>query len=312
MKQLFNVVVFGFIFLIHNLSYAESTCISDGQWFIPSNNQTLDTDTYLKQVKNKGIILLGEHHENRDHHVWQLNLIKHFFQKQKSMAIGLEMVPRRLQSVLDEWNTGRLTKKEFIEKIEWETIWAYNFEDYFPLFQFAKSNQIPLLAINVNKDLLKMVRQVGWENIPENHRDGIDNPATPSRDYVRQLAVSFQRHFSDPSKLTKEAFLRFVQQQQLWDRAMAETISKAKKEFELIVGLMGSWHIINLYGVPHQLTSLGATEIETLVPWDEHLQCEELTPKFASAIFGTTSKSNISNLNNTSVKKNPVHITNAD
>ena len=271
-------------------SFSQETCIPENQWFSPSTGQISPFDEYLSHMPNKGIILLGEHHENAAHHQWQLNVLSALYKKESNMAIGLEMFPQYLQPVLDDWIDNKIDKEAFIQQSQWNEIWAYEFSDYLPLFEFAQKNHIPLIAINVQKTLLQMVRKVGWENIPKDHRQGISNPATPSKNYVRQLAASFQRHFEPGTKINKKSFLKFIEQQLLWDRAMAQGLAKNTSKYPLIVGLLGSWHIINGFGVPHQLKDLEQDKITSLIPWDEHLDCQSISDQFADAIYGTANQ----------------------
>ena len=53
-------------------------------------------------------------------------------------------------------------------------------------------------------------------------------------------------------------FQRFVEAQLTWDRAMAEALAGAKRTFSdaTIVGVLGSGHVQDGYGVPHQLKDL--------------------------------------------------------
>ena len=281
-------VAFIFLLIISTPNFAQNSCIPENKWFIPKTGEISTFTEYVSQIPNSGIILLGEHHENVAHHQWQLKTLSALYKKEPNMAIGLEMFPQYLQNVLDDWVNNKIDKKTFIELSQWDEIWAYEFDDYLPLFEFARKNHIPLIAINVQKSLLQMIRKVGWKNIPENHRQGISDPAQPSKNYVRQLAVSFQRHFDPDKKINKKSFLKFVEQQLLWDRAMAQGLAKNTSKYPLIVGLLGSWHIINGFGVPHQLKDLNQKQIVSFVPWDEHLDCETISDQFADAIYGAS------------------------
>lgn len=267
---------------------AQNQCIPENQWFEPKTGELYSFNDYVSQLPTQGILLLGEHHENPAHHRWQLAVLKANYKNQPNMAIGLEMFPQYLQGLLDDWVNHEIDTETLLKRSQWDQIWAYDFQDYLPIFHFARKNKIPLLAINVQKSLLKMVRDVGWKNIPEDHRQGITDPAKPSKDYLRQLAVSFRRHYDPAVKVDKNAFFRFVEQQLLWDRAMAEGLAKHKSTYPLIVGMLGSWHIINGFGVPHQLTSIGHNNITSLIPWDENLDCSSISSQFSNAIFGTS------------------------
>jgi len=282
-----KLLVFILLFIFSGFCYAQSSCIPEDQWFTPKTGDITPFKDYISHIPTQGFILLGEHHENLAHHQWQLNVLNAMHKKQPNMAIGLEMFPQYLQDVLDEWVNKKIDKETFIQRSQWDEIWAYDFNHYLPLFEFARDKKIPLIAINIQKALLKMSRDVGWKNIPVDHRQGITDPAKPSKNYLRQLAVSFRRHFEPNTKIDKQAFSRFVEQQLLWDRAMAQGLARNKTDYPLIVGILGSWHIINGFGVPHQLRDLGQNNIVSFVPWDEHLDCESISDQFADAIFGS-------------------------
>jgi S1-C subfamily serine protease len=75
---------------------------------------------------------------------------------------------------------------------------------------------------------------------------------------------------------------------QLWDRAMAQAIAQRRKGADppLVIGIMGSGHLRNGFGVPHQLRDLGIANPAVLLPWDADSDCNALTPDLADAVFG--------------------------
>src|SRR3569623_721063 len=89
-------------------------------------------------------------------------------------------------------------------------------------------------------------------------------------------------------KVEQQAFQRFVDGQQLGERAMAEGLAGvAKREHApLVVGVMGTGHIAHNFGVPHQLKALGISDASVLIPWDDQIGCDDLVPGFADAVFG--------------------------
>ena len=280
--------------IIGQSSYA-SQCVPDGQWLIPKTGHVLKQYEFIDHLPSEGVLLLGEHHSNSAHHRWQLEIIKSLNKNQPNMTIGLEMFPRRLQPVLDQWVNGELDKYEFRELSEWDSVWSFNFDDYYPIFRYAQTNQIPLVALNVSQKLLDKVGESGWHRIPQHEREGISDPARPSRAYAEKLAVSFKRHRPQTRTIDKIGFKRFVQKQLLWDRAMAEGIANTyqQNQNQLVVNLMGSWHIIGGHGVPYQLKALGVERTLKLVPWDDNLSCEDVNRQFADAIYGTNQQSSI-------------------
>ena len=61
-----------------------------------------------------------------------------------------------------------------------------------------------------------------------------------------------------------------------------------KRKNSLVVGIMGTGHILHGFGVPHQLKDLGVNGITTLIPWDTNKSCKQLTDGYADAVFGLT------------------------
>jgi S1-C subfamily serine protease len=122
----------------------------------------------------------------------------------------------------------------------------------------------------------------------------VTRPAPPAEAYVSFLLASFGDHDNEAKKNGKKPdrndpeFRRFVESQQVWDRAIAQKIaeSRAKHPGALVVGVMGSGHVINGFGVPHQLRDLGLKEIATFVPIEKSAECKEFTAGFADAVFG--------------------------
>jgi len=276
-----------------NTNATTENCITEQQWWLPNENKEISRTDLLKNVSSKRAILLGEHHSNEQHHQWHLQTIESLFSIKKDLILGFEMFPRRLQPVLDQWVKGKLTEKEFLQKLDWDSFWGFDVSLYMPIFNFAKNNNLPMRALNVNRSLRDKVRKNGWKAVPENEKEGLSDPATPSVDYLNLLAASYLRHnpliSTDDIKEDGEKFFLFVQGQLLWDRAMAEGVVSATKTIDgsLFIGIMGSWHIINRLGVPHQMASLGLNDAVVLVPWDRHFECTQITASFADAIYGT-------------------------
>ncbi len=268
---------------------APSSCVTPARWQIPSKNKALLSAEFLPEIANRSVVLLGEFHDNYAHHQWQLHTLSALYVLQKEMAIGLEMLPRSAQPVLDQWVAGQLSEEAFLQQVHWYEYW-----------KFAADLYMPIYALNVERSLVKRVSQEGWEAIPVADRQGISNPALPSDAYLEILGASYamhgpgaksHRHESqvDVAALKKDAkFMRFVQGQQLWDRATAQEIKAIhqRQPKVMVVGIMGSGHIMNRYGVPHQLHDLGIADTAILLPWDGDEECDSLTPDVADAIFG--------------------------
>jgi uncharacterized iron-regulated protein len=151
-----------------------------------------------------------------------------------NLVIGFEMFPRRVQPVLDQWVAGSLTAQEFLKQVEWDKVWSFPPHIYLPLFEFARINKIPMRALNVDKKLTRLVAEKGWENVPEEAREGIGHPAPALPEYSEFLREMYKMHektagasATKKGVTTDAGFKGFVDSQLTWDRAMAEALSLA-------------------------------------------------------------------------------------
>ncbi|MDR4517295.1 MAG: ChaN family lipoprotein [Nitrosomonas sp.] len=274
---------------------AQTNCVPLGSWIIPGAGQAAYADVIDRAVGHS-VVLLGETHVNADHHRWQLQVLAAMHAVRPDMVIGFEMFPRRVQPVLDQWVAGELDEKAFLAASEWDRVWNTDPELYLPLFHFARMNRIPMVALNIEPRLRHLVSEKGFHGVPVEQREGLTRPAEPSQAYLDFLMPIYKQHdrkdkkageigFDDPD------FRRFYAGQQLWDRAMAQVLHQVLVTAEngkkpLVVGVMGSGHVVHGYGVPHQLHDLGIKDIATLLPWDTNKSCKQLVTGVADAVFG--------------------------
>jgi len=273
-------------------------CLAPAAWTVPDGEQSHVTGAtaLLSEMAKREVVLLGEHHDQDDHHRWQLQALTALHAQRPDMVIGFEMFPRRVQPALDRWVAGDLTVRQFLEQAEWGKVWDLPADFYLPLFQFARINRIPMVALNVDAKLNKAITAKGWDAVAEGEREGVGRPAPPSRAYRDFLFEIYREHATVGGKETAKAqaadraFGYFVEAQTTWDRAMAEALARhvvagSAPGKPLAVGIMGSGHIRYGHGVPHQLRALGVKDIGTLLPVPFDFDCKELRAGLADAVF---------------------------
>ena len=289
-------------------SSVDKQCVPQGEW-VTSQGKTLDKNNVMNTLSKTKVVLLGEDHDNPEHHRWQLHTMAGIYAYQSNMALGFESFPRSAQKYLDQWVAGEIEEKEFLEAVEWDKVWRFDKDFYMPMFYFARMNKIPMYALNVERKLVSMVSQQGWDSIDEKTREGVTKPASPSLEYLEILAGVYAQHLpkhdspnpheknAENSELSEEefrkimdmpGFRRFVDGQTVWDRAMAEKIHQAitRDKYAIVIGIMGAGHIMGDYGVPHQLNDLGTESISTLMAWDGTIECAELKNGTVDIAYG--------------------------
>jgi hypothetical protein len=120
-------------------------CVPPGQWawLEPGGPHLEAADKALARLARQRVVLLGETHDDAEHHRWQLHTIAGLHALRPRMILAFEMFPRRVQPILDDWIAGRLTDQEFLQRTDWEKVWGYDARLYLPIFQFARMQHIP-------------------------------------------------------------------------------------------------------------------------------------------------------------------------
>jgi len=218
-------------------------------------------------------VLLGEIHTSAADHTWQLRSLETLAQGRRPLVLALEMVPAPRQPILTRFATGQLEEKAFLTEVDWAGVWGHDPALYLPLLRWARQKQVPLLALNVEPEVVRRVRREGWAAIPSAEREGIGHPAPAAEAYRHRLRSAWQAHRSmgvGPGeglpRAEAEDLERFIGSQLLRDRAMAERIAAAHRRdpARLVVALIGLGHLEGGQGVPDQLRHLGLKRILTL------------------------------------------------
>jgi len=268
---------------------AHEACAPVGEWSVPGGGRIAGPEILARAAKAQ-VVLLGESHDNADHHRWELQTVAALAALRPKLVLGFEMFPRRVQGALEPWVAGDLNEEEFLKAADWSKVWGYDAAFYLPLFHFARLNRIPMVALNVERDFVHMVGSKGLDAVPPEKREGVSVPAPASEAYLDRLFASYTLHpeikDSAPTR-ADSGFRNFVQAQLVWDRAMAQALADAaaRNPDALVIGVMGSKHIAHGDGVPRQLQSLGIKHIASLLPWDTG-DCGELSAGLATAVFG--------------------------
>lgn len=265
-----------------------ATCVKPGGWS-DASARPVDTADLLRRAAEAPVVLLGERHDSADHHRWQLHTLVALHALNPNLAVGLEMLPRSTQPVLDRWSAGQLSEAELLKETNWQKVWGYDAKFYLPILHFARMNRLPVIALNVDRGLVSRTAREGWAAIPQGEREGVGNPAPAPSSYVKRLREAMEAHGPGESgrERNAESFQRFVEAQSVWDRAMAERIADTNRDTNrTVVAILGMGHVEGHDGVPFQLADLGIGNAFVLLPWDPDRPCDSLDGRVADAVYG--------------------------
>lgn len=192
-------------------------------------------------------VLVGERHDNPDHHALQLWLLRALAAQRPQGSLLLEMLTPDQQVKVDQVRAGIAAgqaPQDILGALSWQPGWAWSL--YGPLVQHALRQPYPLLAANLER---REVMQI-YAQMPQ--LQGPASTAEPVREalfeQIRQSHCNLLPDSQLPAMLA-------VQQQR--DRRMAEALLAAPEPSLLFAG---AFHVRRELGVPLHLQDLDAAE----------------------------------------------------
>ena len=230
--------------------------------------QSASLDSILPELARSRVVFVGERHDSYGQHLAQLDIIQRLHDINPDIAIGMEMFQQPYQSFLDDYVAGSISEKEMLQGTEWYERWRHDYRLYQPVLQFAKEQQIPVIALNMQREITEKVAKSGLDGLSE--QDKASLPGTIDKSdvaYEYRLQLIFHQH---PPREGRE-FNHFLEVQLLWDESMAQQVSdylKANPDRQMIV-LAGSGHLMYGSGIPNRVKrELGAGQVIVL-PYDD-------------------------------------------
>jgi uncharacterized iron-regulated protein len=207
----------------------------------------------IKEMEGSHFVYVGESHDNMIMHDIQLRITQALYEKDKNMAIGLEMLPTETQPVLDKWSHGQLSREDFIREVRWYIHWNMNFGFYEKIFDFAKENKIPIFALNAPREIITKIRMKGWDALSEEEKALVPQPDLSSEDHrtlIRAIFESTELPHQMKGEGLERMFEGLYRAQAAWDEVMAaNTIRGEEKERSKMVVLAGSGHLLYNLGI---------------------------------------------------------------
>ncbi len=212
----------------------------------------VDHQALFDNVERVQVVYVGETHDNPASHRLQLDILRHLATTNTGkITMAMEMFTPEQQPVLDRWSAGELDEKTFLKEVGWFDSWRMNFALYRDLLNFCKENNIPVLALNANKDLQKKVGRVPFEDLSTEEQSQL--PELDQQDpYQRAMVESvYSGHVKSANML--DGFQRV---QTLWDETMAQNIAahlqSVDKDHQILV-IAGGNHVRYGYGIPRRV-----------------------------------------------------------
>jgi uncharacterized iron-regulated protein len=226
-----------------------------------NRGQEISLADAIPALKQNRIILVGEHHNNKNHHEAQLKIIRSLKDSGARVAVGLEMFRSDSQQSLDSWVAGNIEESDF-KKIYFDN-WGYPWSDYGMIFDYAKEEKIPLIGLNVPRKITRQVAQEGFQSLDKGQREKLSNiTCRVDKAYMAYIKKAFGAHAHGNLN-----FNYFCEAQLVWDNVMAvNALEYLDKNLDaLVVVLTGTGHA-RKDAVPRQISRRSEAAYAVMLP----------------------------------------------
>jgi uncharacterized iron-regulated protein len=215
--------------------------------------QLSSIDKIVAGCVDANVLFFGEEHNDSAGHYLEDTIFKALHKQfGNKLALSMEMFEKDGQLVLDEYLAGLIPEDRFVKDIR---LWS-NYKDYRPMVEYARQNNIPVIAANTPRRYVSMVSKKGMQAmnaLPKTSKQFL--PPLPYDTATGRYYKKFTALMSSGNGGPGANNPNIYHSQNLWDAGMSYSIyqfwkkNKQKKIFHCV----GRFHCDEKLGTLAQL-----------------------------------------------------------
>lgn len=207
-----------------------------------ASGQSISPRMLIQGLADAPRVLVGEKHDNPDHHSLQLWLMRALQARRTQGSLLLEMLQPEQQARVDALAGLATLPADLPKALDWQQGWDWQM--YGPIVRESLRNHVPLLAANLSTAQMRQA-----------YRQPAVLPGERSNAPTVKAALLEQVRAGHCGLLPESQLPAMLAVQQLRDRRIAERLLSAPEPALL---LTGAYHARKDLGVPLHLADLGA------------------------------------------------------
>ncbi len=212
-----------------------------GRIWDSASAEFIDVNELTTAIERASYLLLGEKHDNPDHHFLQQAILSFYISRDRVAGVAFEMMDSDAQILLNEIGAETFsTLDELKNYLKWDEE-GWNWSYYGPLVNLAYSAKIPITAANITNEVMQQV-----------YAESSVSEATGVLDERTMQRLNLDIDESHCGLLPESQFPAMVRVQQARDYAMANSLRRADSDTTSLL-IAGNYHIRQDLGVPNYL-----------------------------------------------------------
>lgn len=244
-----------------------------GKVWSAQEGKLVEEAALYRDLAQARFVLLGERHDNPDHHRLQARALKELLRAGRRPAVVFEMLEIDSQPVIDRYLAQPDAKATgFADAVNWsKTSWP-PFSEYQPVFELAFTARLRIVAGNLPHTAVRSLVKQGPSALPETQRRELrleePFPAELEAPLIEELRASHCGHL--PEQLLPPMALA----QHARDAQMARALLGAEEQTAVLIA--GSGHARLDRAVPYylRLETPGARVVSLAIVEVEHGQTD--------------------------------------
>ncbi len=214
------------------------------------SKQLITIDKLVTDMAKADVLFFGEEHNDSAGHYLENKILSELYAAYgKQVALSMEMFETDGQLALNEYLAGKIDESRFAKDVR---LWS-NYKDYRPMIEFAKQNNITVIAANPPRRYVTMVSRRGMQSIDSLSKEA--KKLLPPLPYDT-LTGHYREKFFEIMKGSPGADNpRVYHSQSLWDAGMSYSIYKYLKANKgmKVFHCVGKFHTDEKLGTAAQL-----------------------------------------------------------
>lgn len=232
-----------------------------GRVFDGRTGAVLSPDEVLARLTAARVVLVAEEHANPAFHAVQAEVVEVLERlavasgDASGVALAIEWLPASSRATLEGWSAGDAAVEALRVATRWDEVWGHAFEAYEPLLLRVRAARVPILPINAEPGLARLVARGGVEGVPPERRAELP-PLDSGNDAHRAWFAERMRDAGHGHAVEGAALERFYLAQLVWDETMAANVRAAAASYEHVVVAAGAGHVERGLGIAARLGPL--------------------------------------------------------
>jgi len=239
-----------------------------GRAWSPAAGRLQPETSLLREMEVHRFVLLGERHDNPDHHRRQARAIRHLAASGRRPAVVFEMLAADVSRAIAEVQARPRPRAEELRRaVGWDASGWPAWELYAPVFEAALEAELPVVAGDLGASALAALRREGLEGLEPSVRRalGLDEPVPKA--WRQRLKERIRRAHCD--LLPEEALPRMVDVQLARDAHLARALAQAAGPGGAVL-IAGAGHVrrdgavptwLQRRGIPGTVASVALVEV---------------------------------------------------